>query len=447
MQELSVECPIHLGDVPLKEIKVYKCGHGFCATCIIDFFDACRRAKPCPVCRQSIKSTDAVSLYLNPPRGSTQRPKLSLSSQVDIDLISLDDVQEDKTGVSMNEFKEKARKLATEVRHLGSRLKAAQQQVDSSNEENEILRGDNEDAQAEIKKLSERSDAQTRDYAKLKHRCSVLERDLALSKTKFGELEPSHKALVATNKQLTAQTKEDKQRISNFQDWSDGYKKEIARYKAKVKGLVQKNKQLALVLAPHRHQQNPEESLIVTDRNTDHFEYDHKSLNQIIDNDQESSASVSDDELILAPHKPVRGRLLIKNRSHNSTDVENDDEDRPQPSDRPLARFPTDWNLNVEGNAAQASLEPTHSKKRRRADGVVIGASSAARKIIKVDLSGSVKRKNTATDETRSVQRTAVSSHKQRSWLKAAPPIALDRNGRVKGIVALGSRERMNKSS
>ncbi|KAF9224061.1 hypothetical protein BS17DRAFT_808353, partial [Gyrodon lividus] len=74
MDDLLIECPIHLDAVSINDVLVLKCGHGFCEPCLDALF--AHRARiteiTCPTCRKPIKRRDAFPLFLAPARPSTQ---------------------------------------------------------------------------------------------------------------------------------------------------------------------------------------------------------------------------------------------------------------------------------------------------------------------------------------------------------------------------------------
>ncbi|KAJ8591787.1 hypothetical protein M405DRAFT_90344 [Rhizopogon salebrosus TDB-379] len=81
MDGLLFECSIHNGGVPLKDVRTFKCGHGFCVTCIDKLF-AGPTPFSCPICHKDIHRKDALQIFLNPhpspklPTAHTIRTKL-----------------------------------------------------------------------------------------------------------------------------------------------------------------------------------------------------------------------------------------------------------------------------------------------------------------------------------------------------------------------------------
>ena len=105
-----------------------------------------------------------------------------------------------------------------------------------------------------------------------------------------------------------------------------------------------------------------------------------------------------------------------------------DDRERPLPVDRgyspqkPLTRFPSEWNFDGQSLGA--------SKKRKRPPGSGIYT---------------VKQKTGSAKTTSSHhQNPNTSAHPSDKLVASRLPLAIDRDGRVKGTVVLGSRQKLH---
>ncbi|KAF8448889.1 hypothetical protein L210DRAFT_3523388 [Boletus edulis BED1] len=73
MDDLLVECPIHLDAVSINDILVFKCGHGFCQPCLEEHFAHGQSNHiSCPTCRKPIRRKEAFPLFLAPAQPSSQ---------------------------------------------------------------------------------------------------------------------------------------------------------------------------------------------------------------------------------------------------------------------------------------------------------------------------------------------------------------------------------------
>ncbi|KAI9464704.1 hypothetical protein HD554DRAFT_2121081 [Boletus coccyginus] len=67
MDDLLIECPIHLDAVSINDILVFRCGHGFCEPCLEEHFSHGQSSRvSCPTCRKPIRRKEAVPLFLAP---------------------------------------------------------------------------------------------------------------------------------------------------------------------------------------------------------------------------------------------------------------------------------------------------------------------------------------------------------------------------------------------
>ncbi|KAF8555645.1 hypothetical protein OG21DRAFT_832146 [Imleria badia] len=73
MDDLLVECPIHLDAVSINDILVFKCGHGFCEPCLEEHFAHHGHSghPSCPTCRKPIRRKEAFPLFLAAAQPST----------------------------------------------------------------------------------------------------------------------------------------------------------------------------------------------------------------------------------------------------------------------------------------------------------------------------------------------------------------------------------------
>ncbi|OAX41389.1 hypothetical protein K503DRAFT_854710 [Rhizopogon vinicolor AM-OR11-026] len=139
MDELLLECPIHLDGVPLKDVRTFKCGHGFCEACINTLF-AGPSPFQCPTCRQCIKREDGRHIFLNLHRSLTQPTTQSIrrASDVDNDLTLVDD------GDSIIECVPSLRKrmygYVAEISRLQHRSEQLQRQVSATREKHDTLK-------------------------------------------------------------------------------------------------------------------------------------------------------------------------------------------------------------------------------------------------------------------------------------------------------------------
>ncbi|OAX40150.1 hypothetical protein K503DRAFT_21433 [Rhizopogon vinicolor AM-OR11-026] len=162
MDELLIDCSIHLDGVPLKDVRTFKCGHGFCKTCVETLFAGPPPFK-CPTCRKRISRKDGLQIFLNPHRSPTQPGTQSArrASDIDIDLTVSDDEDSAVERVSNR------RKRTREHDGMLHRLHQLQQQVLAVNEEQGVLKIDYRELQQEHAALEAQHVALKGDYTAL----------------------------------------------------------------------------------------------------------------------------------------------------------------------------------------------------------------------------------------------------------------------------------------
>lgn len=447
MDEIQVECPIHLDSVSLKHILAFQCGHGFCTTCLDAHFAHRSSGIMCPTCRKPIKRKDAFPLFLAPARSTSQsRPPSSLpasrqgSPAADIDLTSRDDEASSVT----SRLREKNLALTFEIRSLDTRLRRAEEAEENIRHVHEVyvnahqhLERENSTLQRKFDGLQEERDyfrheyVQLREeYASLKKLCTKKDEfTVYLSEEKEKLKEDLVKVKVELQKVSTAknqaveEAREERKRVGTFQTQCEKLAKKVASERKKWQALENENKEL------RRAPTVEDESLIVIDAN----QPDHLAQN-------DPDCAWLDDACALKGD-----RLDIVDEDTNSEpderkvtwrEIENvDDRERPLPADRgniprkSLTRFPSDWSFEPDVG------RPIGSSKKRKHTG---DNQPAGSELYKVKLK--------ARSENGSSHRQSLNAsvHPSDKCSKPPLPLSVDRDGRVKGAVVLGSRRKLN---
>ncbi|KAG0709470.1 hypothetical protein DFH29DRAFT_993607 [Suillus ampliporus] len=474
MDELLVECSIHLDGVPLKDVRSFKCGHGFCKTCIDTLFAGAPPFK-CPTCRKRIQRKDAFQIFLNPHRSLTQPRTQSAprDSGVEIDLTLSDDP--DSTSEHASSLRKKTREYATELKRVRSRLEQLQRQYIDISKEHDALEDEFLDLQREHTVLEEQ-------HADLKSERTTHESERHKAERSRAQLQKKYEAAeneaqtwrencrIAQKDVQKAQKKKEEQdeemkklaeRERDFEHRAHRNKVASEKYKRKYEALRDEHARLQEI---QRIAENPEEeSLLVVDRNApDRLEraLDEDWLDEVcevrgdkldLDSDYDDSSKENEDGGEEHQPGPSHGAWLRGRRATESVD----DRDRPLPEDRPWAPvlFKSEWNLERDGIGHN---KVPKSKKRKNEEDAVMGARSA--KVVKVSLqpAGPAKGKGKATEERSNARPLSFSQQMSGSpptrrapASKSKPdlPLNLDSKGHLKGIVVLGSRRRFDKKS
>ncbi|KAJ8591786.1 hypothetical protein M405DRAFT_813805 [Rhizopogon salebrosus TDB-379] len=179
MDDLLLECSIHLDGVPLKDMRTFKCGHGFCITCINTLFNTGASSFKCPTCRKCIHREDALQIFLTPHRSPTQHTTQSSRGGSDVDLTLLDD--SDLTVEGISRLRKKARAYATEQKRLRHGYVQLKCQVMTVNEERDALR-------VNYRALQQKDAALEAQHAALKSDCIKLKNQRSKSRSTLKDL-------------------------------------------------------------------------------------------------------------------------------------------------------------------------------------------------------------------------------------------------------------------
>ncbi|KAI6023820.1 hypothetical protein BKA83DRAFT_678762 [Pisolithus microcarpus] len=390
MDELHVECPIHLDATFL----AFNCGHGFCVPCLDAHFSSrptrerCIPALPHP-----------HSIYC--PRYCASSPHLTPHPTPVIDLTT---PNEEIPSVLISWLKEKNSALLSEINTLRDDLRRARSAVESHmtlqanlEDENSRLRGECDRSREEISGLREvNMRAQGRNL---------------------------QRALTA-KRQAIDETRNERDRVRLFEGRCQTFKKQLDLEKKKRKALESENRQLRLP-PPDAE----DESLTTLD-------HEKPDLAWLEDACTVQAARSTTEEGSVGGDFPPRsldagGRWPAQG---GETEVV-DDRDRPLPLDRecpprkPLSRFPSDWSLGPE---AEISLG-VH-RKRKHGDSRPTGS-----KFFKVKHSTRSENVGGSSSDGRPHR-----SSRWDKWLETKLPLAIDNRGRVQGTVTVGSRQRLN---
>lgn len=475
--ELLVECSIHLDGVPLKDVRSFKCGHGFCNTCIENLFQAGPPPFKCPTCRKRIQRKDAIQIFLNPHRPLTQPSTQSAyrNSDVDIDFTLSDDP--DSTLEHVSSLRKKTRKNAAELQRLNKRLEQLQQKLLSANEKHDELEDQHQELQREYDFLQAQ-------HADLKSTCTAHENERRKAERLFVVLQKKYEVAESAEqtwreKCKTAQKdardarkekeeleegmKELAERTREFEHRAHRNKVAHDKYKAKCEALKDENARLRKI---QQIADNPEEqSLVVVDRNApDRLEravdedwlddlFDVRGDNLDVDSDYENDSSKeNEDEREEQQPWPSHGVTWLQGRRATESV---DDRERPLPEDRPYCpavNFTSDWNLKGDGTGHNKVAK---MKKRKNEEDAVMGARSS--KLVKISLQSarSAKGKGRITEERGDARPLSSSTQIPGPSLRRAPapkskadlPIKLDAMGRLLGTAVLGSRRKFDKNS
>ncbi|KAG1734093.1 uncharacterized protein EDB91DRAFT_1147516 [Suillus paluster] len=498
MDELLVECSIHLDGVSLKDMRSFKCGHGFCKTCIDTLFAGPPPFK-CPTCRKRIQRKDAFQIFLNLHRSLTQPRTQSAprDSGIDIDPTLSDDP--DSTTERVSSLRKKTREYATEIKRLQKRLEQLQHQFLGVSEERDaledeflglqgeyaVLEGQNADlkstctthenerrkadhARTEIQKRYEAAENAAQEW---REKWRIAQKDAKKAEEKNKEQDERMKELAERKREFENRAHELKVAVSmhSFQasvasDLSCLPQSE--RNKIKYTALKEKHAHLLYLQKIEQIAEDPEDqSLLVVDRNApDRLEraFDKDWLDDVCDvrgdnldieigsdydNDSGKENGYEGDENQTGPS---RSAWLRGGRATESVD----DRERPLPEDRPRPAvfFESEWNLERDGTGHN---RVSKTKKRKNEEDAVMGARPT--KVVKVSLqpAGLAKGKGRAIEERGSAK--PLSPSKQMTGfsltkvpaLKSKPDLALnlDSRGHLKGIAMLGSRRRFDKKS
>ncbi|KIM68274.1 hypothetical protein SCLCIDRAFT_20655 [Scleroderma citrinum Foug A] len=461
MDEIQVECPIHLDSVSLKHILAFKCGHGFCTTCLDAHFAHRSSGIVCPTCRKPVKRKDAFPLFLSPARFASQsRPPSSPppiptsrpgSPAAGIDLTSCDD----EASSINSRLRERNIALTCEIGSLVTRLRRAEEAEENIQRFHEVyvdahqrLERDNSTLRRKCNGLQEERDClrhenvQLRgDYASLKELCTKKEEFSArLSDEKERLKEDLVKVKVELQKASTAknqaveEAREERRRVGEFQSHCEKLKKKVASERKKWQVLENENKEL------RRAPTVEDESLIVIDANqSDHLAQNDPDCSWLdnaralegdrLDNIDEGTNSEPDKR----EGEDSVSSGLARERKVTWREIENvDDRERSLPADRgnppkkPLVRFFSDWGLEPD-------VEQSSKKRKHTRDNQPMGS-----KLCKVKL----KTRSENGSSRRQPLNASVHSSDKRSELPF--PLPVDGDGRVKGTVVLGSRRKLN---
>lgn len=476
--ELLVECSIHLDSVPLKDVRLFKCGHGFCNTCIENLFQAGPPPFKCPTCRKRIQRKDAFQIFLNPHQSLTQSSAQSprRDSDVDIDITLSDDP--DSTIERVSSLRKKTREHAAELQRLNKRLQRLQRNLLSANEERDELDEQHQDLQREYDLLhaqhddlkgicttheNERRKAE-RSFSVLQEKYKVTESAEQMWKEKCKTAQRDARDARKEKEELSKGMKELAERTRDFEHRAHRNKVAYDKYKGKYEALKEENARLQKI---QQIGENPEEqSLLVVDRNApDKFEraVDEDWLDDVcqvrgdnlddVDSDYGNESS-KENEDEWEEHQPGPSHGVTWLRGRRATESV-DDRERPLPQDRPnrpAVSFVSDWNLKSD-SAGHKKVAKTN--KRKNEEDAIMGARSA--KVVKISLQPTrpAKGKGRATEERGDARPLSSSTQMPGSPLRRAPvaksktdlPIKLDAMGRLMGVAVLGSRRKFDKNS
>lgn len=460
MDELHVECPIHLDAVPLKDILAFNCGHGFCVPCLDAHFSSRpTRVSACPTCRSPIKRKDAFQLFLTPTRSMSQirasSPHLTSHPTPVIDLTT---PNEEIPSVLISWLKEKNSALLSEINTLRDDLRRARSAAESHmtlqanlEDENSRLRGECDRSREEISGLREvnmRAQGQCESlelrYTKGKEISTRLSIDNDRLKEELAKLKAELQRALTAKRQAIDETRNERDRVRLFEGRCQTFKKQLDLEKKKRKALESENRQLRLP-PPDAE----DESLVIIDPNRpDHFGPEKPDLAWLedacivqgdrLDDDDDSARSTTEEGSVGGDFPPrsldAGGRWPAQG---GETEVV-DDRDRPLPLDRecpprkPLSRFPSDWSLGPE---AEISLG-VH-RKRKHGDSRPTGS-----KFFKVK--HSTRSENVGGSSSDGRPHLTPGGVSPDKWLETKLPLAIDNRGRVQGTVTVGSRQRLN---
>lgn len=479
MDELLVECSIHLDGVPLKDVRTFKCGHGFCTTCIDNLFQAGPPPFKCPTCRKRIARKDAFQIFLNPHRSLTQPGTQSTrrESGVDIDFTLSDDP--DSTTERVISLRKKTRENASELQRLNKRLEQLQRNLSSAKEEHDELDDQHQELQREYDLLeAQHADLKSKitthesERRKAERSCAVWQKKYEVAES--GEQMWREKCKTAQrdaqkarkeNEEQDGKMKELAERARDFEHRAHKFKVLYEKHKSKCEALKDENTRLKKI---QQIAENPEEqSLLVVDRNApdileraahedwldDVCEVRGDNLDDVDSDYGNESSKENESEGEEYQPGPSRGGAWLRVRR---TTESVDDRDRPLPEDRPYhpaVRFTSDWNLKSDGTGHNKAA---NTKKRKTDEDAVMGARSS--KVVKVSLqlAAPAKGKGRATEERgnarplSSSKQTAGSPLRRRapaSKSKPDMPLKLDAMGRLMGTAVLGSRRKFDKNS
>lgn len=460
MDELQVECPIHLDAVPLKEILAFNCGHGFCVPCLDALFSSRpSRVSACPTCRKSIRRRDAFQLFLTPIRSMSQMrassPHLTPYLAPVVDLTTSD---EDSPSVLISRLKEKNLALLLEISSLTDDLRRARLAADSQMALQANIENENFRLRRECDDLREENDGLREVNTRIQDQCESLElrctqgKEISIRlsidndrlKEESAKLKAELQKALTAKRQATDETRNERDRVKLFEGRCQTFKKQLDLEKKKRKALESENRQLRLPPPDVE-----DESLVVIDSNRpDRLGPDKPDFTWLedacavqgdrLDNDGDRTSSVTEEESNGSDFPPCPLDMVGKwNAKGGETEVV-DDRDRPLPLDREcprrksLSRFSSDWNLEP---AAELSLG-TH-RKRKHGD-----SRPAGSKFFKVK--HSIRSENVDGSSSDGKPRRAPDGVLPDEWLETKPPLLIDNRGRLHGTVALGSRQRLN---
>ncbi|KAG1795087.1 uncharacterized protein HD556DRAFT_1526827 [Suillus plorans] len=476
--ELLVECSIHLDGVPLKDIRSFKCGHGFCNTCIENLFQAGPPPFKCPTCRKRIQRKDAFQIFLNPHQSltqpSTQSPRRD--SGVDIDFTLSDDP--DSTIEHVSSLRKKTRENAAELQRLNKRLEQLRRNLLSANKERDEL----DDQHQELQREHDLLQAQ---HADLKSTCTThenerrkVERSIAVLQKKCAVAESTEQTWRENCKtaqrdarnarkekeELDEGLKELAERAREFEHRAHRNKVAYDKYKGKYEALKEENARLQKI---QQTVEIPEEqSLLVVDRNApDRLEraVDEDWLDDVcevrgdnlddIDSDYGNESSKENED-----EGPSRGATWLRGKRATESV---DDRERSLPEDRPYRpygvrlhspiNYTSDWNLKRDSTGQKAAK----TNKRKNEGDAIMGARPS--KVVKITLQPTrpTKGKGRATEGRGDARLLPSPMQMPGSPLRKAPasksktdfPIKLDPMGRLMGTAVLGSRRKFDKNS
>ncbi|KAG1860616.1 hypothetical protein DFJ58DRAFT_778225 [Suillus subalutaceus] len=459
--ELLVECSIHLDSVSLKDVRLFKCGHGFCNTCIENLFQTGPPPFKCPTCRKRVQRKDAFQIFLNPHRSLTQFNTQS----------AIGDSDPRENAAEQQHLNKRLERLQRNLERLQRKLVSANEERDELDDQHQELQRNYDFLQAQHADLKSTSTAHEnerrkaeRSFAVLQKKYEVAESDEQMWKEKCKTAQRDARDARKEKEELSKGMKELAERTREFEHRAHRNKVAYDKYKGKYEALKEENARLQKI---QHIAENPEEqSLLVVDRNApDRFERagDEDWLDDVcevrgdnlddVDSDYGNESS-KENEDEWEEHQPGPSHGVAWLRDRRATESV-DDRERPLPEDRPYrpaVSFISDWNLKRDGTG-QNKVAKTN--KRKNEEDAVLGARSS--KVVKISLQPSkpTKGKGRATEERGDARPLSSSTQMPGSLLRRAPasksktdlPIKLDAMGRLMGVAVLGSRRKFDKNS
>ncbi|KAI6112985.1 hypothetical protein F5141DRAFT_1110831 [Pisolithus sp. B1] len=414
MDELQVECPIHLDAVPLKDILAFNCGHGFCVPCLDAHFSSRpTRVSACPTCRNPIKRKDAFQLFLTPTRSMSQMrvssPHLTPHPTSVIDLTT---ANEENPSDLISWLKEKNRVLLLEINTLRDDLRRARLAVDSHMTLQANLEDENSRLRSECGRFREENNGLREANMRIRGQCESLElrytkaeeistrlsTDNDRLKEELAKQKAELQRALTAKRQAIDETRNERDRVRLFEGRCQTFKKQLDLEKKKRKALESENRQLRLPPPDVE-----DESLVIIDPDRpDHFGPDKPDLAWL-----EDACAVQGD------------RLDNDDDSARSTT-----EEGSIGGDFPPHSFDAGGKWITEGGETEVVDDP-------------------GSKFFKVKHSTGSENVGGSSSNGRPRRAAKTGSHPMSGW-KQSFPLVTDNRGRVQGTVAVGSRQRLN---